>query len=694
MTRLPKSLAKACLTCRSRKIRCDTTRPRCSACETQGRECIYRVETPRQRPTRAQVDRLQQENADLRSFIAKLRSEEGTTPGPTVTEGLELHPQVSPNSNRRQSLDSLASFSDEELNVAPFISVDEAGQTNSYGPSSALHDPTKSESSLTVPSAQLLNREHMKNKLIANAALQRQNERLLFRLPDVDGVPTELALHLLDVHWTRQHHTFLLTYRPAIMRDLPKGDGPNCSRFLLNAIFACASKFSSRIDVRDDPMDPATAGRRFFRRCDELLAQESHLFRPSIPTVVGLLLLGSTFNARGDTSKGWLYTGYALRMVYDLGLHLDPKETNDDAEEVEIRRRVFWGAFVCDKIQSLYLGRPVSMNLRDSHVSREFLDTFEEHELFIPPPDSKLYTSSSLTPMYSVSTFKQLCLLSRIMTKITNHFYTVGGVRSASSATTSLQLADSALNSWKKNLPAELDFKPWSSSDLSPQPHPAPNVMNLHGIYNSLIILLHRPFISDGHLRSLATSASSWGRCTSAAKSITSISLAYKSAYGIHGAPYILSYAIYVACTIHVRNAFANAHHKEHISRLAAGLACLDEISATNSGVSKPASIIRKLAEASKLDLSSGDAMTPAFQAEIVSPADGSNGGFELDAIVGMFPSRTSVLGNGMEFPTPGQEHETALFGLVIPYDPLFGFMDATLDWPGMETSFMFPENP
>ncbi|KAJ5455432.1 hypothetical protein N7475_010553 [Penicillium sp. IBT 31633x] len=655
---------------------------------------IERLANGKSRPTRAQVDRLQRENTELKSFIAKLKGEEGTTAGPAVAEDLEPHPQISSSQNHQQSLDSLATSSDEELDIALFTSVDETGQTNSFGPSSALHDPTNSESSLAVPSARLLNREHMKNKLIANAALQRQNERLLSQLPDIDGVPTELALHLLDVHWARQHHTFLLTYRPAIMRDLPKGDGPNCSRFLLNAIFACASKFSSRLDVRDDPADPATAGRRFFRRCDELLASESHLFRPSIPTIIGLLLLGSTFNARGDTSKAWLYTGYALRMVYDLGLHLDPKETNDDAEEVEIRRRVFWGAFVCDKIQSLYLGRPVAMNLRDSHVSREFLDTFEERELFVPPPGSKLHTSSTLPPIYSVSTFKQLCLLSRIMTKITNHFYTVGGVRSPSSATTSLQQADNALNSWKNNLPSELGFKPWAQTDSHSQPHPAPNVMNLHGIYNSLIILLHRPFISDGHLRSIATSASSWGRCTTAAKNITNISLAYKSAYGIHGAPYILSYAIYVACTIHVRNAFANAHHKEHISRLAAGLACLDEISTTNAGVCKPASIIRKLAEASKLELSSADTMSLAYQAEIFSPTDGSNAGFELDAIVGMFPNRNPGFDNSVEFSTPGPDHEMAMFGLDVPYDPLFGFMDASLDWPGAEAAFSFFENP
>jgi len=167
-------------------------------------------------------------------------------------------------------------FSDEGVDVEPFISVDEAGKPNSFGPSSALHFPTKRSSSDTY-SMKSMSIEHVKDRLVANAALQRQSEHGLAMLTDIDGVPTELALHLLDLH---QHHAFLLTYRPAIMRDVPHY-GPHCSRFLLNAIFACSSKFSKRIEVRDDSDVPAAVGRRFFRRCDELLAKDSLLIRPS-----------------------------------------------------------------------------------------------------------------------------------------------------------------------------------------------------------------------------------------------------------------------------------------------------------------------------------------------------------------------------------------------------------------------------
>ncbi|KAF5002429.1 hypothetical protein FGRMN_441 [Fusarium graminum] len=308
--------------------------------------------------------------------------------------------------------------------------------------------------------------DNIKNGLIANAALQRHLEYGLTKHYIIAGEPTELALHLLNLHWARQHHTFLLTYRPAVMRDL-QCSGQYCSTFMLNAIFACSSKFSPRLDVRDDPNDPSSAGRRFFLRCDELLIKDSLLIRPHITTIVGLILLGSTYNARGETSKGWLYTGYALRMVYDLGLHLDPKTTTESSEEIEIRRRVFWGAFVCDKLQSLYMGRPVAINLHDSKVSREFLDLYEETEPFVPsslmtgsPPNFTAAMTDAI-PMHSVSTFQQLCLLSKIMTTIINRFYVVGAT--FSNAQNSLTKIEQALQDWRDKLAPELDFQPCCS---------------------------------------------------------------------------------------------------------------------------------------------------------------------------------------------------------------------------------------
>jgi hypothetical protein len=556
-----------------------------------------------------------------------------------------------------------ADAEEQNLDVSPFYSVNDMGHLDSFGPSSALQSsprPQMSDDSTAI--------EHIQNRLITNAVLERQREHELRLRTDIDGVPIDLAMHLLGLHWSRQHYTFLLTYRPAIMRDLRQG-GPHCSVFLINAIFACSSKFSRRLEVRDNVEDPRSAGARFFRRCDDLLSKHGLLMAPSVPTVVGLLLLGATFNARGETSKGWLYMGYALRMIYDLGLHLDLKPTWENAEEVEIRRRVFWGAFVCDKLQSLYLGRPIAIHPRDAHVSRQFMDTIEEKEQWAPYtdpmfPETLTNTEHASQPcILSVSTFQQLCLLSQIMTRIINKFYVVGAT--AVNARANLQAIDDSLDAWKKDLPGDLSYDPSEAS----QPNsgkPPPNLLHLHGIYYSLIILLHRPLLVDGHLRNAVAPASSWRRCSEAARNITSIALRYQAMYSFRGGPYLLAYALYVACTIHVRNAAALKFQQgeDNSSLLAASLGCLDELTIPNPGVSRPASIIRKLVAASGLNPISETSIRPQPLWD-----------FDVDAILRMFPSEDQDQ-NSHDYLEPDITRNTSGFQHTLNEDVLYGFMD------------------
>ncbi|GAB1212283.1 hypothetical protein ATERTT37_001417 [Aspergillus terreus] len=443
------------------------------------------------------------------------------------------------------------STSDEEYDPTTFLSRDECGTVGIFGLTSALHARSPTDDAQSSPR---IRAEPDRYQLIAEAALQRQKEHDLRVLPTIAGIPAELAMHLLDLHWNRQHHTFLLTYRPAFMRDLLHG-GPYCSEFLLNAVFACSSKFSERLDVRADPHRPETAGKHFFERCDQIIAEESLLTHSSIPTIAGLIMLGSTFNAWGQTSKGWLYTGFALRMVHDLGLHLDCKEiAGSSAEDIEVRRRVFWAAFICDKLQSLYLGRPFTIQLRDAHVSRDFMDTFEENELWTPyvdPLNPPTHSPLSFRPtrIHSVSVFQQLCSLSKIMTSIIDRFYMVSAT--GPRARKHLAQIDRRLTTWYLKLPPALRFEPWADDPTAPSSATvaAPNIIILLTTYNALVILLHRPFIGASQ-----PASDSWERCLTAARNITSLALAYRSAYSLRRANYLLSYAVYVACTIHARN--------------------------------------------------------------------------------------------------------------------------------------------
>ncbi|OBT80301.1 hypothetical protein VF21_00727 [Pseudogymnoascus sp. 05NY08] len=551
---------------------------------------------------------------------------------------------------------------DDSYQPSNYLSVDERGEVKVYGPTSALHglspdNPMHRRNSQT--------NEPLRHQLIANSLLERQKEYRLLQMTTIGDEPAELAMHLLDLHWNRQHHTFLLTYRPAIMRDLVTG-GPHCSPFLLNAIFACVSKFSDRLEVRDIVSDPETIGRRFFTRCENLLASESLLSTSSIPTIVGLLLLGSTFNARGMASKGWLYTGYALRMVYDLGLHLDCKVVGGNAEDVEIRRRVFWGAFICDKLQSLYLGRPVTFQPCDAHVPRDLLDTMEENELWTPYVDPKSPHNLSLppvvpTPIHSISTFQQLCLLSEIMAEIINLFYVVGAT--ADNARAHLEGVDDALSGWYASLPPHLVFEPWAKDSPSSSPSPSPNIMILLTTYNSLVILLHRPFVF-GHLRQSSIPAMSWKRCTTAARNITSIASTYQEKYTMRRAPYLLSYTVYVACTIHTRNTIASegARSEENLSALFASLRCLDELTVPNAGVLSPVGNIRRLMAANGIPNildNTWDVQTPNSQ--------------ELEALCQMFPPMSpnaaeNIMGQGGNMYLPhGYDDFNGLMDMYMP---------------------------
>ena len=613
--------------------------------------CVYHNGPPKQRPSAALIDSLQSEKAALEDTLSRLKSADDAERHALLDSMVVCNGRISLSDRRdvstarsppgrpvyctehgieQQLLGGHAAMMTEGGGggVTNGADTDQGEDGVEHETNRALSLTTKSHATsdgifsstsvvhvsrpITSPEQPETSTESLRYQLIANAAMERQREHRLRRLTFIRGIPADLALHLLDLHWSRQHHTFLLTYRPAFMRELEHG-GPYCSDLLLYAVFACASKFSERAEVRSNPIDPETAGRRFFDRCHELLLGEGLMTQSSIPTVIAMVMLGSTMIARGRTSQGWLYTGYAMRMVYDLGLYFDLQEPNKhNVEEIEIRRRVFWGAFVCEKLQSLYLGRPPTIRLQDVHVSQEFMDTFEELEPWEPynEPVTDTITNnaaSSTAPLaYSVTTFQQLCLLSQIMTQIIDKIYYVGAT--AAKTIHEIEALDDALTAWYRRLPAHLAYEPWAKDPLEPPVIVAPNRIIILTTYHSLIVLLHRPFITatrspsnHSSFDTIGTPAFSWKRCTTAARHITSLALSYQSIYPLRKSSYLLSYAVYVACTVHVLNTASlsagsdrNAH-AESSFLLSASLKCLDALAVPNSGAADTALIIRRL---------------------------------------------------------------------------------------------------
>ena len=375
----------------------------------------------------------------------------------------------------------------------------EAGSPRVYGATSMLHDQD-SESPLTncqgrtAPGAEdtatrdgLLD-DVVRDRLISFAALRAQEEWALhYYAPshtaniDFDGVPMEMAMHLLDLHWNRQHLSYLLTYRPAIMDSLIR-NGPHVNKLLLNAIYLQSSLYSDRISLRSDPADPQTVGKTFFDRFKALLGH--YILKPTIPTIVALLTCGASLVPHGRQSEGWVICGIAYRMITDLGCHLDvrPGGTGGTpgsklaAIDVEMRRRVYWGAYVGDKFQSLFLGRPPSMPANAGNVPREFMDSYEEMEKWRPyadpqaQPFDNIIATYQRRPAYALSTFRALLDLCDIAGQIIDSFYSV---HSAETPRDNLimkrdEIRDK-LSAWSATLPSWLQFDP--GNQPPPPPH-------------------------------------------------------------------------------------------------------------------------------------------------------------------------------------------------------------------------------
>jgi hypothetical protein len=325
-------------------MRCTGERPRCKNCEVYDQECIFAGSSRKARPTNAAINLLMEENRRLR---------EQASVGGSHDLGGDVQEHQDPEEvTRQQSVaGSTPSSCMAPPSGTPYRDPTTPVETpRSVGGASTYHGPTSTLFDDAVradhQSRSWMSKEReawMPKLLVAAAAEQRQYEGINARAGklDFDGVDAELGLHLLNLHWNRQHHSFLVTYRPAFMRDMACA-GPYFSKILLNAIYYGASKFSPRLELRKDPSDVRTAGWQFRSRVRDLLGQA--LDHSEITTIQALLQMSNSLFALGDEqSAAWVYAGTAFRMLVDLGLHVDatlmPNMHRLSEEDLEIRRR-------------------------------------------------------------------------------------------------------------------------------------------------------------------------------------------------------------------------------------------------------------------------------------------------------------------------------------------------------------------
>ncbi|CZR54255.1 related to pathway-specific regulatory protein nit-4 [Phialocephala subalpina] len=674
-------------------MKCDSERP-CRHCKEHGKTCVYAELAKKPRPSTSRINQLEQENQRLQETLSNLRAEIETTnnsnevPSNARLNTLQCGAISSQPSNtsrpcRRPSTHSErpqiltpASLSSDTKTVQRTFSPDK--ESIYHGPTSTVFDEKTTEIGNRPDTANIAKVPEMwvKSQLVAESARQRQLEtvNLIAGKFDFDGVDPELGMHLLSLFWSRQQSSGPIVYRTAFMRDMACA-GPYFSKLLLNAIYFYACKHTSRVEVRRDPNNRLTTGWMFRQRVDELLRND--FGKSNITTIQALLLMSTAiFSWCDEKSVSWLYAGMAFNMIIDLGINVNAVilRRQFSEEELEARRRLFWAAYVIDKLQSLYQGRPSCLRESDTNVALIFLDEHEELELF----DPLSYAELERSPMSPGEK---------------------SGSRNPDDLLHESKSLHAELENWRKSLPPHLDLDPSDPVTKVPLPH----MLALLAMFNVLIILLHRPFVSDGHLNSTSSiiALNAFSICPAAAFEIDQLLRTYGQPFCFKATPYIMSYATYVSATIHVRLAAQREHGSDAHKALQR---CLDVLEKQQSSCWSPRraklvihALIARMgvvleateSRAEMSDLTSDfdiDAIIRTFardQRPAESTAEQLPSGLGAGCMVGStfnsaFPSSNIVI-NGSEL----LNEQTASMtdsDLDLLYDPIFGFNGSAFD--------------
>ncbi|KAL8948093.1 MAG: hypothetical protein Q9222_005696 [Ikaeria aurantiellina] len=178
--------------------------------------------------------------------------------------------------------------------------------------------------------------------------------------------------------------------------------------------------------------------------------------------------------------------------------------------------------------------------------------------------------------------------------------------KSSDSAMQSLKTLGQDLADWSESTPLHLKFAPATvgkGDAVVPAPHTFMVILKFH----VLQILLHRPFLSYGHIHVQLPNMAleSFSACASAAESIGIYLACYERVHSFDRVPYFLLYAAFVSATIQVRIVAQRRTGTNAMAHLLTCLRVFDQNSKERSSALRAKSIIIELMTRTGLDTTS-----------------------------------------------------------------------------------------
>ncbi|KAF5637624.1 cutinase transcription factor 1 alpha [Fusarium tjaetaba] len=344
---------RACLTCHTRKVRCDALSKGipCTNCAAFNVKCqVPGIEEP------------------LVSILTS-RGKRGDT---RVQRDFSIDRTSAPASSTQAYQPSSQQdgvISPTKFNVLPITSAGHViyvGESAGFdlllrGSQSPVHFPMPHDTlALSIPGGL----EPLEMRI-----LQRRGA---FVLP-----PKRLCDDLIETYFSWVHPIVPVINRTKFMSQYRDPTNPP-SMLLLQCVLLAGARISTNSELKVDG-STSTAVATFYRRAKALY--DADYERDRITLVQSMLLMGWYWAGPDDISKNMFYWSQsAIAVAQNFGLHRNMENSGLSISEKRLRRRIWWTLFTRDRALAVGLGQSVSINLDDCDVDMITDDDFIEHD--------------------------------------------------------------------------------------------------------------------------------------------------------------------------------------------------------------------------------------------------------------------------------------------------------------------------
>lgn len=468
---MSKAKLLSCKRCRLKKVKCNYEYP-CSNCVKGKHECVKVVDDMRKKRHSAKyIESLEKQHTKLIGMLKKLEKCKNDQEKFDSFKNINLNELLNNHIvNQISTHGSSGEFHEEEED-------DDDNDLGVYGPTSIYDNELITKNSNSSSDIKEINR-YNKN-------------------PEI--------LHCIKLFFVWQYPDLnMFIFREAFLKEFfkPKFYNIYCSKVLILSICALGSRMS-----KDEKIYAKSI--KFYNEAKSLLL--SKLSNPSITSLQSYLLLAFYDIFNGYNSSGWMLSGNAMRMGFDLGFQLHPnswflkQKVSSYTKEIdnEIKSRIYWGTYLADHFISLILGRPSLLKLSDTTIPEtDDLPELDDIDDYRYLDDEEKLQNKKVSNISDP--LKKIINLINISDNILNDIFnknfnqdldSLKNFNSKSSVI--IQILDKLneynekIFDWKLNLPTDLQFN--KTSLLKSGDNPTLSLIRYY--YYILLLCLNRPFV-------------------------------------------------------------------------------------------------------------------------------------------------------------------------------------------------------